>query len=287
MNFYEALKISTELYKKRVVNIYSFSNKQNLDKLEIIKSYDYLKTLLDNIDFSKEEEKYIRILYGTNRVLSTIFDSWGKNEVYNFFIPGFNIDIEKNVYSKLMVLECLGLLDCDNNFISNCIKYCATEELRKDQEFLNLAITLNGKYFRGFSDEIKNYQNTMIAIANDKDDIPMSFLDAPLELKIDYNLALLYIEKLNKVFSVDSIYNNLLKYTEKSEFLYPHNNKFIGKNDSQIQRYWLSNPLFIAGLSQINQDFNDYIMDYKIIKYGSNLEPIEEINEKKKGIIRR
>ena len=26
MNFYKALKISTELYKKRVVNIYSFSN---------------------------------------------------------------------------------------------------------------------------------------------------------------------------------------------------------------------------------------------------------------------
>lgn len=271
MDLYDTFKNYT--INKLNNNEYNMESKFFPTNRTIIKAFKDV----DLLRLSKQELIYINRLFDRNYLFQKVSETCGREVFYKFIVPEYSIELERNVFLKLMICaelskeydvkEILGF-SVNSGYVLKNFKNVSSNYLRNDSSFALITCLINGKYFSAFDDNIRNSKElSYFAIINDKDLIPKSFHNTSLDFRSDYNNGLLYIKKLNEHYNVSRIYDELFAHDDN--FNYKDNNftKFNPK-DEVLQKEWLSNYEFLAGLTLINNEFSDYVTSSKIVKYG-------------------
>lgn len=251
---------------KKVLSVESEDNK--------LKQYQEItsRTLESDLKYKNNEESLVSSLSTLVSFTSSGFD---KKKIVEFKknLGITNIYEEREFFTKLFMRDYVSKNNESYSFrngidIRNIFCYFASSELKNDLDFAKTIVTLDGKYLKGMSEEVRsNKEIVYIAVKNDTSQDIDSFINACGDALEDSVIALSYFQKKkenNSYLKVNEIYKNIFKKDENDNF--PNT---IFKNN--VQNKWLDNN-FLAGLAKLHIDFIKYIIEGKISI--SNSDPV-------------
>lgn len=228
------------------------------------------RTLESDLKYKNNEESLVSSL---STLVSFTSSGYDKKKIAEFKknLGITNIYEERDFFTKLFMRDYVSKNNESYCFrkgidIRNIFCHFASSELKSDLDFAKTIVTLDGKYLKGMSEEVRsNKEIVYIAVKNDTSKDIDSFINACGNALEDSFIALSYFQKKkenNSYLSVNEIYKTIFKKDENDNF--PNT---IFKNN--VQNKWLDNN-FLAGLAKLHIDFVKYIIDGKISISNSN-----------------
>ena len=222
------------------------------------------RTLEDDLKYKNKEESLVSSL---STLVGFTNSGYDKKKIAEFKknLGITNIYDERNFFTKLFMRDYESKNNesyCFRNGIDvrNLFRYFASEKLKSDLEFAKTIVTLDGKYLKGMSEEVRsNKEIVSIAVKNDTSKDIDSFINSCGDALEDSSIALSYFQKRkenNSFLKAYEVYNTIFKKDENDNFP----NEIFSNN---VQNKWLDNN-FLAGLAKLNIDFIEYIVDGKI-----------------------